>query len=84
MALSFSNLNTLGFGFPYCDIGVIVPTSVKPKFKECIVFITSAFLSKPAAIPSGFVNSKLFIFVLIFIFCSLGCKPYFKANKVIL
>ena len=30
-ASSSSNLNTLGFGFPYCGFGVIVPTSTKPK-----------------------------------------------------
>ena len=30
-ASSSSNLNTLGLGFPYCGLGVIVPTSTKPK-----------------------------------------------------
>ena len=29
-ALSFSNLNTLGLGFPSCLFGVTVPTSTKP------------------------------------------------------
>ena len=32
-ALSFSNLKTLGFLFPYCFKGVTVPTSTKPKPK---------------------------------------------------
>ena len=30
-ASSSTNLKTLGFGFPYCFKGVIVPTSTKPK-----------------------------------------------------
>ena len=29
-ALSSSNLNTRGFLFPYCFLGVIVPTSTNP------------------------------------------------------
>ena len=34
-ASSSSNLKTLGFGFPNCDLGVIVPTSTKPNPKLC-------------------------------------------------
>ena len=32
-ALSSSNLKTLGFWFPYCDLGVVVPTSTNPNPK---------------------------------------------------
>ena len=72
IALSLSNLKTLGLGFPYCGRGVIVPTSVNPKFKKCILFITSAFLSKPAAKPNGLIKLSDFILLGILIWDNLG------------
>ena len=53
-ASSSSNLNTLGLGFPYWGSGVIVPTSTNPNPNLNNELYTSAFLSKPAAIPIGF------------------------------
>jgi len=53
-ALSLSNLNILGLGFPYCLRGVTVPTSTKPNPNLNIELYTSALLSKPAARPIGF------------------------------
>ena len=72
-ASSSSSLNTLGFGFPYCGSGVIVPTSTKPKPKLNSGLYTSAFLSKPAATPIGFSRillnidvSKTVLFLIFF------------------
>ena len=53
-ASSSSSLNNLGFEFPYCFKGVIVPTSTKPKPNLKRGLYTSAFLSNPAATPMGF------------------------------
>ena len=53
-ASSSTSLKTLGLGFPYCWRGVTVPTSTKPKPSLNNELYTSAFLSKPAAIPIGF------------------------------
>ena len=47
-------LNTLGFSLPNWGIGVTVPNSKKPKPKSNKPGIASAFLSKPAAKPTGF------------------------------
>ena len=57
MASNSGILKTLGLGFPFCGIGVTVPTSTKPKLKLKEPFITSAFLSKPAANPIGLSKS---------------------------
>jgi hypothetical protein len=56
IALSFSNLNNLFFGFPICGSGVIVPTSTKPNPKLLNSLICAAFLSNPAATPTGFLK----------------------------
>src|SRR6185312_5071075 len=47
-----------GRGLPSCGRGVTVPTSTKPKPKRSIASGTSASLSKPAASPIGFGNSR--------------------------
>ena len=73
-ASSSSNLNTLGLSFPYWLLGVTVPTSTNPKPNLNNELYTSAFLSKPAAIPIGLINSlpkiKVFndsLFLILFI-----------------
>ena len=43
---------------PSCGLGVIVPTSIKPKPNAPNEFIKSPFLSNPAAIPSLFLNLR--------------------------
>ena len=58
MAFSLNNLNILGFGFPSCANGVIVTTSIKPNPNAPNESIKSPFLSKPAAIPSLFLNTR--------------------------
>src|SRR2546430_1151739 len=45
-----------GFGFPGCAFAVTVPISAKPKPRPSHAGSTSAFLSKPAARPTGFGN----------------------------
>ena len=45
--------NSRGFGLPGCAIGVAAPTSIKPKPALDKGATTSAFLSKPAAKPTG-------------------------------
>ena len=62
-ASSSSSRNTLGFGFPYCLFGVIVPTSTNPKPNLNNELYTSASLSKPAAIPIGLGIFLLKIFI---------------------
>ena len=51
---SASSRNSRGRGLPACGFGVMVPTSTKPKPTRSSASGTSAFLSKPAAIPTGF------------------------------
>ena len=46
--------NNRGFSFPFCGNGVTVPISIKPKPIEANALIQEAFLSKPAAKPTGF------------------------------
>src|SRR5690606_580518 len=41
-----------------CGLGVTVPISIKPNPKLVISAIYSAFLSKPAAKPTGFLNLR--------------------------
>ena len=55
-APSSPNLNRRGRALPSCGRGVSVPTSTKPKPSLSIAPGTSAFLSKPAASPSGLGN----------------------------
>src|SRR6185437_8791955 len=55
-ALSFGKRNNLGFGFPLCGNGVTVPISTKPKPNVSSSSRYFAFLSKPAARPTGFEN----------------------------
>ncbi len=52
-AWSRSSRNRRGRGLPICGCGVTVPTSTKPKPSRSRASGTSAFLSKPAAIPTG-------------------------------
>ena len=52
------NLNNLFLGFPDCAFGVTVPISTKPKPKSANSLYKTAFLSKPAAKPTGFLNFK--------------------------
>ena len=56
MALSCFNLNNLFFGFPICGFGVTVPISINPNPKADNSSIKTAFLSNPAANPTGFLN----------------------------
>ena len=62
-------LNILGLAFPSCGLGVIVPISVAAKPKAIIELTIVAFLSKPAAKPTGLINGipkiSCFSFVLI-------------------
>ena len=51
---SASSRNSRGRGLPGCGSGVMVPTSTKPKPTRSRASGTSAFLSKPAAMPTGF------------------------------
>ena len=44
------------FGFPDWGLGVTVPISIKPKPKLLSSLYNSAFLSNPAAKPTGFLN----------------------------
>lgn len=56
IALSAVRRNTRGFGFPSWGLGVTVPTSTKPKPSLYKPSTASPCLSKPAAIPIGFLN----------------------------
>ena len=53
-AASSGRRNRRGRALPSCGRGVSVPTSTKPKPSLSIAPGTSAFLSNPAARPSGF------------------------------
>src|SRR6185312_10319908 len=57
-AASSPRRNRRGRGLPGCGRGVTVPISTKPKPKRSIASGTSASLSKPAASPTGFGNSR--------------------------
>ena len=52
-ASSASSRNTRGRGLPSCGRKVTVPISTKPKPSRSSASGTCAFLSKPAAMPSG-------------------------------
>ena len=60
LIIDFSSgiLKTLGLLFPTWGSGVTVPTSIKLKFCFNKPGNASAFLSKPAASPTGCVNLK--------------------------
>ena len=58
MALSSLSLNNLFFGFPSCGFGVTVPISINPNPNFSNSEMCVAFLSKPAAIPTGFGKVK--------------------------
>lgn len=68
IALSSSSRNSRGFGFPDCGLGVMVPTSIPPNPCFNSVGMHSAFLSNPAASPTGFRTFMPAIFV-----SSAGC-----------
>mgnify|MGYP003334795724 CR=1 FL=1 len=55
-ALSSVNLKILFFGLPSWGLGVTVPISINPKPWSLICWKISAFLSKPAAKPTGLGN----------------------------
>ena len=57
-ARSCGSRNTRGFGFPDCGFGVTVPHSTKPKPIFVRTAPTSAFLSEPAAKPTGLNSFK--------------------------
>lgn len=57
-ALFSINLKTLGFSFPNCGIGVTDPTSTNPNPILHKPSTASPCLSKPAAIPIGFLNLR--------------------------
>ena len=63
MALSSFNLNNLFLGLPCWGFGVTVPISIKPNPNFSNSEICVAFLSNPAAIPTGFskVRPKSFL-----------------------
>ena len=52
-ASSRSSRNSRGRGLPVCGFGVTVPISTKPKPSRSSASGASAFLSKPAAMPTG-------------------------------
>ncbi len=54
--LSSFNLKSLFLGLPTCPFGVTVPISIKPKPKFANSLYKTAFLSKPAAKPTGFLK----------------------------
>jgi hypothetical protein len=54
IASSLISLNNLFFGLPSWAFGVTVPISIKPKPKVENSLYKRAFLSKPAAKPTGF------------------------------
>ena len=58
MASASGNLNKRGFGLPAWGLGVTVPTSTNPKPRAARPSKASAFLSRPAAKPTGFGNSS--------------------------
>ena len=60
-ALSFDKRKSLGLSFPFWGNGVTVPISIKPKPNVVSSVRYMAFLSKPAASPTGFlrVSQKL-------------------------
>ena len=58
IAFDSGNLNIRGLSLPACGRGVTVPTSIKPKPIWLNASMHSAFLSKPAAKPTGFLNSR--------------------------
>ena len=57
-AWSASRRNRRGRGLPGCGCGVTPPTSTKPKPSRNSASDTSAFLSKPAARPTGLGNVR--------------------------
>lgn len=56
MAWSAGSRKTRGFGFPSWGFGVIVPTSTNPNPNLYKPSTASPCLSKPAAMPTGFLN----------------------------
>lgn len=56
MAWSAESRKTRGLGFPSCAFGVIVPTSTNPNPNLYKPSTASPCLSKPAAMPTGFLN----------------------------
>ena len=52
------NLKRRFFGLPDCAFGVTVPISTNPNPKSANSLNSTAFLSKPAAKPTGFLNFK--------------------------
>ncbi len=54
--LSSCNLNKRFFGLPAWALGVTVPISIKPKPKFASSLYSTAFLSNPAAKPTGFLK----------------------------
>ena len=56
MPLSSLRRNNLFLGFPSWPKGVVVPISIKPKPKFASSLYKTAFLSKPAARPTGLEN----------------------------
>jgi len=57
-ALARTSRNSRGRGLPACGRGVTVPTSMKPKPSCARASMCSAFLSRPAASPTGLGNSS--------------------------
>ena len=58
MAWSSLRRNNLFLGFPACPFGVSVPISINPNPKLDNCLYKTAFLSKPAARPTGLGNFK--------------------------
>lgn len=56
MAWSAESRKTRGLGFPSWGFGVIVPTSTNPNPNLYKPSTASPCLSKPAAMPTGFLN----------------------------
>ena len=57
-ALSSVSRKSRGLGLPGCGSGVAAPTSIKPKPDAKRPLTACAFLSKPAASPTGLGNSS--------------------------
>ena len=56
----------VGFGFPFCGLGVTVPTSRNPMPNDAKLSMYSPFLSKPAAIPTLLAKLKKLSFERLF------------------
>src|SRR3989338_10899217 len=79
MLRDFISRQSRGLGLPEQGWPVIEPTSIKPKPRLGAISVSSAFLSKPAAKPTGFLKNMPPIFC-----SSIGSEKFRESEMVFL